>query len=63
MAQIRAASGPMTRQDLRERLRINNQRLGDVLVALERAGRITRAPTGWVLPTTTPPTIGELRLF
>lgn len=51
MAQIGAASRPVTRQDLREGLRINNQRLGDVLVALERTGRITRTPTGWSLPT------------
>ena len=63
MAQIRAAPGPMTRQDLRERLRINNQRLGDVLVELERAGRITRRSTGWGLPEPLGPTTGEPCLF
>jgi hypothetical protein len=63
VALIRAASEPMTRQDLRERLRINNQRLGDVLVVLERASRILRTPTGWTLPTPTTASTGELRLF
>ncbi len=63
MALIRAAREPVTRQHLRERLRINNQRLGDVLVELERAGRISRTPTGWTLPAVPTPATGELRLF
>lgn len=63
LALLHGATAPMTRQDLRERLRINNQRLGDMLVALERRGRITRTSAGWALPTTTAPTTGELCLF
>jgi hypothetical protein len=51
-----AAPRARLRQELRERLRINNARLGDVLVALEKAGRIVRTPAGWSLPSpTTPP--------
>lgn len=62
VAVIRAMAGPATRQHLREQLRINNQRLGDVLQELERAGRIARTPEGWTLPAPSPST-GELRLF
>lgn len=46
---LRCATAPMTRQDLRDRLRINNQRLGEVLTALECSGRIARTATGWAL--------------
>jgi hypothetical protein len=37
----------LTRSKLRELLRIKNDRLGDVLASLERAGRICRTATGW----------------
>jgi hypothetical protein len=43
------ASTPQTRGALRERLRVNNQRLGEVLLELERDGRIRRASDGWLL--------------
>jgi hypothetical protein len=36
-----------TRAKLRDTLAINNQRLGEVLEALEQAGRLRRTPTGW----------------
>jgi hypothetical protein len=36
-----------TRAKLRDALAINNQRLGEVLEALEQAGRLRRTPTGW----------------
>jgi AAA domain len=36
-----------TRARLRDTLAINNQRLGEVLEALEQAGRLRRTPTGW----------------
>jgi len=41
------SSGPMTRSALREALRINNKRLGDVLAMLEREGLIERCAGGW----------------
>jgi len=44
----------LLRQDLRQRLQINNARLGDVLVALESAGRIVRTSAGWTLPPSPP---------
>ncbi len=44
--------GPTNRQDLRQRLRVNNQKLGNVLVRLEAAGSIQRSSSGWRLPST-----------
>jgi hypothetical protein len=41
--------GPLTRQALRERLRVNNQRLGDALEHLEHRGQIVRVDRGWTL--------------
>ena len=42
------AQGEMiTRTRLRDALAVNNERLGKVLEALERAGRISRTPLGW----------------
>jgi len=46
---LRAVPGPLARGDLRARLRVNNQRLGDALAALEKSGRIRRAADGWLL--------------
>jgi hypothetical protein len=37
----------LTRTKLREALGVKNERLGDVLDSLERAGRIRRTPAGW----------------
>jgi len=52
VAALRAtAPRPMTRQELRDRLHINNQRLGDVLGELEQARRVVRTPAGWTIPT------------
>jgi hypothetical protein len=36
-----------TRAKLRDNLGVKNERLGEVLVSLERAGRLCRTPTGW----------------
>src|ERR1700678_1274623 len=36
-----------TRAKLRDSLGVKNERLGEVLVSLERAGRLCRTPTGW----------------
>jgi len=43
---IQNAGHPMSRVQLRDTLRINNNRLGDVLNDLERAGRIRRSDVG-----------------
>jgi hypothetical protein len=48
--QVLAALGPgvvQTRVKLRETLSVKNERLGEVLEALEQSGRIRRTPTGW----------------
>ena len=37
----------LTRARLRDALAVNNERLGNALEALERAGRIGRTPRGW----------------
>jgi hypothetical protein len=37
----------LTRAKLRDALAVNNQRLGEVLESLERAGRLRRTPDGW----------------
>lgn len=41
---------PVNRAGLRETLRVNNQRLGDALIALENQRLIRRAKDGWELP-------------
>ena len=44
------AGRPMRRADLRQTLRVNNQRLGDVLAALEKQRQVTHGSEGWGLP-------------
>ena len=57
LAALRGANGPQQRGTLRERLRVNNARLGDALEALEGQGRIQRAPDGWSLARPTQPSL------
>lgn len=56
VAALAGASGPLTRNALRRMLGINNQRLGDTLAELLRAGRVARTAAGWMLPTSCAPT-------
>jgi RecA-family ATPase len=44
---LRASAVPMTRGMLRERLRVNNQRLGNALAELERREQVIRTGDGW----------------
>jgi len=44
---LRAAARPLARGELRAELRVNNQRLGDALAALEKSGAVQRAADGW----------------
>jgi hypothetical protein len=37
----------LTRAKLRDSLAVKNERLGEVLEALERAGELCRTPLGW----------------
>jgi hypothetical protein len=37
----------LTRAQLRDRLAVKNERLGEVLESLERAGRLSRTVAGW----------------
>ena len=39
--------GPLPRIQLRSELRINNHRLGEILIALEKTGEIRRTQDGW----------------
>ncbi len=48
---VQDADRPMTRQALRELLRVNNQRLGEALTDLEAARRLLHGSDGWQLPT------------
>ena len=45
---LRHAQGPLRRADLRDRLRVNNERLGLALSQLEADNAIRRSPDGWV---------------
>ena len=42
-----AQAAVLTRTKLRDALSVKNERLGEALESLERAGRIRRTPTGW----------------
>ncbi len=50
LAALRAAGKPLTRSAVRDTVRINNHRLGEILADLERAGRVCRVAEGWQLP-------------
>jgi hypothetical protein len=45
------SADPLRRTDLRAQLRVNNQRLGEALRALEKSGEICRTARGWALNT------------
>jgi hypothetical protein len=47
LAILDSTSSPKTRVALREELRVNNKRLGEILVDLERKGRVRRNSEGW----------------
>lgn len=49
-AELRRAGTPCSRASLRQRLRVNNTRLGEALGALEERGLAVRASSGWSLP-------------
>ena len=44
-----SAAHPLTRVELRRRLRVNNQRLGQALTDLDHAGLVARSQHGWRL--------------
>jgi hypothetical protein len=58
---LRSAGEPLRRGELRDRLRVNNRRLGEALTALERTGRLRRGPGGW--PATNKNTARAAELF
>ena len=49
-AALGAAAHPLSRTALRQRLRVNNARLGIALQTLEQRGLAVRGPNGWRLP-------------
>jgi hypothetical protein len=42
-----AQGAVLTRANLRDSLAVKNERLGEVLESLQRAGRLRRTPAGW----------------
>jgi AAA domain len=52
--ELLAKEAPLTRSQIRERLRVKNERLGSALVELQRQNRIVRRTEGWRL-TSQPP--------
>ena len=57
LATLRTATGPQPRGALRDRLRVNNARLGDALEDLQSHGRIRRTPDGWTLARPSQPSL------
>jgi len=53
---LRRAGTPRSRAALRRELHVNNQRLGDALLALEQHGLVERSPAGWDLSRPVPAT-------
>ncbi len=51
---LAAHDGGLSRIALRDRLRVNNERLGRTLVELERQRRVRRTPQGWCLSPKSP---------
>ena len=49
-ATLRSAGQPLSRTALRQRLRVNNSRLGLALQTLQQHGLAVRGPAGWHLP-------------
>lgn len=54
---LKHADQPVPRAALRRKLRVNNQRLGNALLELERHRLIQRTPHGWKLAASEPPVI------
>lgn len=48
--ELAAVAGPLTRTAIRDRLKVNNERLGAALAELTAAGRIHRTDHGWAVP-------------
>lgn len=59
LAALRGSQEPLPRGILRERLRVNNARLGEALEALEAQGQVRRTATGWTLPRPSQPSLFE----
>ena len=55
-ALLAPAGRPLSGLALRKQLRVNNQRLGELLSALEREGAIQRTATGWLAAPASSPT-------
>ncbi|MCP3878146.1 MAG: AAA family ATPase [Sulfitobacter sp.] len=51
---LQSASKPISRKALRETLRVNNQRLGEVLQTLKHQGAVVQTDRGWTVVRATP---------
>jgi len=47
---LTAAASPLSRADLRTKLRVRNERLGDALLRLAQAGHVQRCDDRWAVP-------------
>ena len=59
---LATAASPQHRSQLRSKLRVNNQRLGQALTALEHKGTLQRTDQGWMLPSQSPHQSDPLQL-
>jgi len=55
---LRTAAKPMKRTEIREVLKVNNEKLGATLLVLQKQGRIRRNPQGWELTARIPAACG-----
>ena len=46
---LKTTNQPVFRNKIRSQLKVNNQKLGDALIALESKGLISRTKTGWIV--------------
>lgn len=51
---IQSSDKPINRTELRQQLKVNNEKLGALLTTLQERGRIRRTPQGWELTSRTP---------
>jgi len=49
-SELRQSDRPISRTALRQKLRVNNGRLGEALLILEKRRLVLRGPNGWTLP-------------
>ncbi len=54
LALLRSRGKPVTQEEIREALKVRNQRLTEVLTVLRASARVAHGPGGWFIPPTPP---------